>query len=97
MGHFSREFSNSLKTQTLIAVGDVSPPVGGLLITQPSTVDIRTAKADYNRTLANGWRLETGLKSASVKTDNALHLSSGPVGALVPDPALSNHFQYTGR
>ena len=97
IGHFSREYSNSLLTETLIAIGDVSKPVDGLLITQPSTVDIRTVKVDYNRPLSNGWKLETGLKSASVKTDNDLHLSSGPSGALVPDPALSNHFQYTER
>ena len=102
VGHFSREYSNSLLTestaaQTLIATGDVSQPVAGLLITQPSTIDIHTVKVDYNRPLSNGWKLETGLKSASVKTDNDLHLSSGPSGALVPDPTLSNHFQYTER
>lgn len=97
LGHFSREYSNSLVTETLIASSDVSSPAGGLLITQPSTVNIRTVKADYNRPLSNGWKLETGLKSASVKTDNDLHLSSGPAGTLVIDPALSNHFQYTER
>ncbi|GAB3642827.1 outer membrane beta-barrel protein [Spirosoma arcticum] len=97
IGHFSREYNNSLLTQTLIAIGDVTKPAAGLLITQPSTVDIRTAKADYNRPLSNGWKLETGLKSASIKTDNDLTLSSGAAGALIPDPALSNHFQYTER
>ena len=97
LGHFSRQYTNSLLTQTLLAIGDVSPPVGGLLITQPSTVDIRTAKVDYNRALSESWKLETGLKSASVKTDNDLHFSSGPDGSLVSDPTLSNHFQYTER
>ncbi|WP_018621368.1 outer membrane beta-barrel protein [Spirosoma luteum] len=97
VGHFSRQYSNSLLTKTLIAIGDVSQPVAGLLITQPSTIDIRTVKIDYNRPLSNGWKMETGLKGASVKTDNDLHLSSGPSGALVIDPALSNHFQYTER
>ena len=95
VGHFSRQYNNSLLTQTLIESSDVASAAGSLLITQPATVDIRTAKVDYNRTLANGWKLETGLKSASVKTDNDLHFSSGPDGALVPDPTLSNHFQYT--
>lgn len=97
VGHFSREYDNSLRTQTLIAVGDVSTPSAALLITQPSTVDIRTAKVDYNRPLSKGWKLETGLKLASVKTDNDLHLSRGDAGALVVDPALSNRFQYTER
>jgi hypothetical protein len=97
IGHFNRQYSNSLLTETLIATSDVNPPTGGLLITQPSTVDIRTVKADYSRPLPKGWKLETGLKSASVQTDNDLRLSSGPDGALVPDPTLSNHFQYTER
>ncbi len=97
LGHFSREFSNNLLTQTLIVVGDVTPPAAALLVTQPSTVDIVTAKADYNRTLVSGWKLETGLKMASVKTDNNLTLSSGAAGALVVDPAFSNRFQYTER
>ncbi|MBD2756368.1 outer membrane beta-barrel family protein [Spirosoma validum] len=97
IGHFSRQYTNSLLTNTLIAVGDANAPVGGLLITQPSTIDIRTMKVDYNRALSNVWKLETGLKSASVKTDNDLRLSSGPDGGLVPDPTLSNHFQYTER
>ncbi len=97
IGHFSREYSNSLLTQTLIAIGDVTKPAEGLLITQPSTIDIRTIKVDYNRPLSNGWKLETGLKSALVKTDNDLTLSSGPNAALVVDPTLSNHFQYTER
>ena len=95
VGHFSRQYTNSLRTETLVADSSVSPPASGLLITQPATVDIRTMKADYNRLLSNGWKLETGLKRASVKTDNDLHLSSGPTGALVADPTLSNHFQYT--
>jgi hypothetical protein len=97
VGHFSREYDNSLLNQTLIAVGTVSQPVPALLITQPSMVDIRTAKIDYTRPLSSGWKLEAGLKSASVKTDNDLTLSSGQVGALVRDPALSSRFQYTER
>lgn len=97
IGHFSRQYTNSLLTNTLIALGDASAPIGGLLITQPSTIDIRTIKVDYNGALSDVWKLETGLKSASVKTDNDLKLSSGPDGALVPDPTLSNHFQYTER
>lgn len=97
VGHFSRQYTNSLLTQTIIALNDAVPPVEGLLITQPSTIDIRTIKADYNRPLSNGWKLETGLKSALVKTNNDLTLSSGPNGALVVDPTLSNRFQYTER
>ncbi|GAB3317119.1 outer membrane beta-barrel family protein [Larkinella ripae] len=97
LGHFTRQYTNSLLTQTLIALGDAVPPVDGLLITQPTTIDIRTVKVDYSRPLSKDWKLETGLKRASVKTDNDLKLSSGPTGALEPNPALSNHFQYTEK
>ncbi|QJW90199.1 TonB-dependent receptor [Spirosoma taeanense] len=96
-GYFSREYDNSLLTKTLIASSDVSSPVEGLLITQPTTIDIQTMKVDYNRPLLKGWKLETGLKTARVETDNDLYLSSGPAGALVVDPLLSNRFQYTER
>ncbi len=97
VGYFSRQYTNSLLTEALVATGDANPPVGGLLITQPTAIDIRTAKVDYYRSLAEGWKLETGLKTASVKTDNDLILRSGPMGMLTIDPALSNRFQYTER
>ena len=97
VGHFSRQYSNSLLTETLKASNASDSPAGGLLITQPATVGIRTAKVDYQQAFSDSWKLEAGLKSAAVKTDNDLHLSQGPTGALVPDPSLSNHFQYTER
>ena len=97
VGRFSRSYSNSLLTKMLLVQEIVSLPAAALLITQPSTVSIRTAKVDYNRPLSAGWKIETGLKTAFVKTDNNLTLSSGEVGALVVDPLLSNQFQYTER
>jgi len=93
LGHFSRSFSNQLTTQVLISDGLTQP--SGLLTTQPTTIDIFTAKTDYTRPLTNGWKLETGLKSATVKTDNDLTLSNGPPDALVRDPNFSTRFQYT--
>ena len=102
LAHFSRQYANQLLTQTLLASDDALAPVGGLLVAQPTTIDIRTAKADYNRPLANGWKLETGLKTASVKTDNDLQVSlgtlaEGQAGKLQPDASQSNQFQYTER
>jgi hypothetical protein len=96
-GHFSRDYSNSLLTRTLLAIGNVDPPAENLLITQPTTVDIQTAKVDYSRSLPKGWKMEAGIKTASVKTDNDLELSIGQDGVLVRDPLLSNRFQYTER
>ncbi|MCX6215426.1 outer membrane beta-barrel protein [Spirosoma sp.] len=43
----------------------------------PTSVDIRTAKADYSRLLSNKWKLETGLKSAFVRTDNTITAQTG--------------------
>lgn len=101
-GHFSRQYANNLLTETVVALEGAIPPIAGLLVTQPTAIDIRTAKADYSRPLAGGWKLETGLKTASVQTDNDLRvrigsLSDGQQGRLRPDPDQSNRFQYTER
>lgn len=99
-GHFSRQYANSLLTETRVATDGALLPVGGLLLTQPTTIDIRTAKADYSRLLKNDWKLETGLKTASVKTDNDFTVrigtrTEGQLGQLRKDESQSNWFQYT--
>lgn len=96
-GHFNSDFTNSLLTQTLISTESPARPAQVLLTTQPTTIDIRTAKIDYSRALLTSWKLETGLKWASVTTDNDLTLSNGPSENVQPDPLLSNRFQYTER
>ncbi len=93
LGHFSRSFSNQLSTQVLVSDGVTQP--SGLLTIQPTTIDIFTAKTDYTRPLTKGWKLEAGLKTATVKTDNDLTLSSGPPDSLVRDPNFSTQFRYT--
>ena len=96
LGHYQRDFSNALTTETVRA-DEPTPTLDGLFNQMPTTIDILTLKTDYNRSLSGSWNLEAGLKHSWVQTDNALTLSSGPVGALEPDPLLSNHFQYTER
>ena len=95
LGHFTRDFSNELLTDVLISDGQTKP--NGLLTTQPTTIDILTGKIDFSRPLPNAWRLETGLKSASVQTDNDLTLHIGPPDALVRDDQFSTRFRYTER
>lgn len=93
LGHFSRDYSNTLITETIIS----EEPADGLigLFTQmPTTIDILTFKLDYSRSFPGSWKMETGLKSSSVRSDNNMTLSSGVVGELEIDPQLSNHFQY---
>lgn len=94
-GHFTSHFTNDLLTQTQIATETPAQPSQALFTTQPTTVDIRTAKADYVRSLTDNWKLETGAKWASVTTDNDLTLQSGPIDNVLTDPLLSNRFQYT--
>ena len=96
LGHFSREFTNSLTTRTLYSESGVTP-LTGLFTHLPTTIDILTGKIDYNRTLTGGWKMEAGLKSSTVRSDNALTLSQGLAGELKLDDTLSNHFQYTER
>ncbi|GAB3942161.1 outer membrane beta-barrel family protein [Spirosoma harenae] len=96
-GQFNSDFTNSLLTRTLMSIESPAKPAQVLITTQPTTVDIRTAKIDFIRTLPIGWKLETGLKWASVKTDNDLALRTGPLEQVQSDPLLSNRFQYTER
>ncbi|MGA0557029.1 outer membrane beta-barrel protein [Larkinella sp. VNQ87] len=102
LGNFSRQYGNQLLTEVLEGSDGVMTPAGGLLLSQPTTIRIRTAKADYSRPLSTRWKLETGLKTAMVRTDNDLRVSLGTVaegrlGQLPPDPGQSNRFQYTER
>ncbi|QMU28181.1 outer membrane beta-barrel protein [Adhaeribacter radiodurans] len=93
LGHFDRTFNNTLSTETIVPVTD--QPLNGLLSQMPTTISIRTAKADYSRTLSGDWKMETGVKSSFIQSKNDLTLSSGVVGHLQLDAALSNNFQYT--
>ena len=96
-GHFDRSFTNRLVSRTVISTEEPASANRGLFTIMPATIDIFTVKVDYNRSLTGKIKLETGLKTALVKTDNDLKLSKGPVDELVPDPSLSNHFRYTEK
>lgn len=93
-GKFDRIFDNSLSTSTIIpaASGD---PVTDLLSYMPTTIDILGFRTDYIHTIKRKWKMETGLKVSSVKSDNNLQLSRGTNGSLKLDSTLSNHFEYT--
>lgn len=92
-GRFHRIFDNQLNTVTLIP-SSPDDPVMNQLSYMPTTIDILTVKTDYSRSLRNGWRMETGLKLSSVRSDNNMKFSSGTDGNLAVDSALSNHFKY---
>jgi outer membrane receptor protein involved in Fe transport len=96
VGRFRRKFTNELVTETVLA-SEEGQPVFGLLTQMPTAIDILTLKTDYHRPLAGDWKLETGLKYSSVRSDNDMRLAQGEAGNLELDPELSNHFRYTER
>ncbi|NCI50983.1 TonB-dependent receptor [Sediminibacterium roseum] len=60
----------------------------------PSSYSIRSFKMDYVYPFAKTWRLETGLKSSRVSTDNDARFDSLKTAGWVTDPKRSNHFLY---
>lgn len=61
---------------------------------QPSTIDIKTIKADYVHPLRNQAKFEAGFKLSFVKTDNDARFDSLRIGNWIYDKNRSNHFIY---
>ncbi|NLR66709.1 TonB-dependent receptor [Chitinophaga varians] len=61
---------------------------------QPSSIEIKTAKIDYVHPLKGGAKLEAGLKTSFVTTDNDARFDSLRVGNWIKDENRSNHFIY---
>ncbi|QJB32746.1 TonB-dependent receptor [Chitinophaga oryzae] len=61
---------------------------------QPSRIEIKTAKIDYVHPLKGAAKLEAGLKTSFVTTDNDARFDSLRTGAWVRDDNRSNHFIY---
>ena len=67
---YDQAVEQSLFTQYLFADGSVRKPSSTLLGQLPSLIQIYSAKTDFTLPLSSGWKLETGLKSSYVTTDN---------------------------
>lgn len=65
-----------------------------LLGNLPQEINIYSAKTDYLHPLKNGARLEAGLKTSFVRTDNNAQYDSLNYGVRVRDIGRSNHFIY---
>jgi len=61
---------------------------------QPSSIKVYSVKADYNYAFKNEVKLEAGLKSSWVTTDNNAMFSLYENNAWVHDTTRSNHFLY---
>ncbi|WP_373515909.1 outer membrane beta-barrel protein [Persicitalea sp.] len=96
-GQFNRDFTNDLLFTNTISQNGDNASTNALFNHQPTTVKIRTAKADYSRELAQGWKIETGLKMADITTDNDLTVRDGLSDNVQINPELSNHFIYSER
>ena len=60
----------------------------------PSTIDIRTAKADYVHPLTNGRKWELGLKRSDIQTGNVADFFDVVNGERIPNYIFSNNFRY---
>lgn len=57
-------------------------------------LNIYSLKSDLTKNFSNDWKLESGIKTSFVKTDNDLKFFNATTGTPVPDPNRTNHFIY---
>ena len=72
-------------------------PSDSILGTLPQIIHLYSGRIDYLHPLKKGARLEAGIKSSYVQTDNNAIYDSVLGGRLVRDVARSNHFIYTEK
>jgi hypothetical protein len=96
IGRFRRDYTNELNTETLVPATPAEP-ISGLYTQMPTSIDILTFKTDYSQSVNSKWKMEAGVKSSSVDSDNNVELRSGVNGNLQKDTSLSNHFIYTEK
>lgn len=60
----------------------------------PSIISVWSGKVDYTLPLSSEMKLETGLKTSFVRTDNDFRFENLKVGQWLNDPLRSNHFIY---
>lgn len=60
----------------------------------PLNIRIFSVRADYDQPIGNGWKMETGLKASSVKTENASNFFLFRNNLWTPDTSLTNGFRY---
>ncbi|MES2275684.1 MAG: outer membrane beta-barrel family protein [Bacteroidota bacterium] len=77
------------------AAGAQQKPQLNLRNQTPSSITIKTAKADYTYPLSKTLKLETGVKFSDVKTDNDLQAQiKDASGSFINDTSRTNHFIY---
>ncbi|HVZ56826.1 MAG TPA: TonB-dependent receptor [Chitinophagaceae bacterium] len=74
--------------------GSTTSPSDTLLGNLPQVIRIYSGKVDYSHPLKKGAKLEAGIKTSFVKTDNNAQYDSLINGQQVPDYGRSNYFIY---
>ncbi len=57
-------------------------------------INIYSLKSDLTKNFSNDWKLESGVKTSFVKTDNDLKFFNATTGILISDLNKTNHFIY---
>jgi outer membrane receptor protein involved in Fe transport len=57
-------------------------------------LNIYSLKSDLTKNFKNDWKLESGIKTSFVKTDNDLKFFNASTGTSIPDLSKTNHFIY---
>ena len=91
--YYSNESNTSLTTEILDANGIENGDDVILAGFIPSEINIYSGKVDYIHPFRNGLRLEAGLKTSFVKTDNQVGYLRNSGNGWLPDDR-SNHFVY---
>jgi hypothetical protein len=78
----------------LFANGTLIRPVAHTRNATPAKIDIKAVKVDYNVSLSKSVKLEAGLKSSWVKTDNDLRAEEYKANVWQNDVRRSNQFVY---
>ncbi len=76
------------------ANGGIIRPIDYTRNTTPAKIDIKAFKIDYNVSLSKSLKLEAGLKSSWVKTDNDLRAEEYKTSTWQDDARRSNQFVY---
>lgn len=91
----SNSFTSSLNLDTYTAPNASSPAqTNNRRGYVPAKTDIYVAKVDYTDQLGKAIKIDGGLKSAFITSDNNLVYQNLTDGAWVYDPASSNYFKY---
>ncbi len=92
---FDYHQTSLFSTSYFLPNGPQDRPSTFLTQRSPTTISIRTAKADYVLPFKNGVKFESGVKLSRVKTDNEVVAQGSKDGLTFTDnPALSNNFGY---